>query len=447
MKKGDFMKVSLVIPAYNESDNIRKVIDVAKKVNLIDEIVVVDDGSTDDTYEKAISAGVKVFRHEKNKGKGEAIRTGIRKSKGDVILFLDADIKNISAKKIALLIKPILNDEADFVKAAFTRKRGRLTEILVKPLMRVVFPGIEFSQPLSGQFCAKRKFLEKIKIEPRWGIDIGILLDAIKERQRIKEVEIGTIIHKKRPPEDLIKMGEDVVKTIFNKAGDVKDFLAFNRKELVGESKGMIAFDLDKTLVDASTIEIIARRFGFFTNLLRLRMMYWRKRIEEYEITSNLAILLKGKKPSDIEKICEKISLKKNAKEVIQQLKKRNYITAIISSAFSPITEYFAKKLDVDDFMCPELITKKGRFTGEVEFSKTFDKCCYQSVCKKKALKILAKKYKMKLNSTIAVGNSENDIEMLQTAGLGIALKGNKKLERVADVVIKDLTEILLYVD
>ncbi len=440
------MKVSAIIPAYNEEKTIRSVIETAKKSNYIYEIIVVDDGSVDKTRELALEAGAKVVTHRKNMGKGRAIKTGISKSSGDILVFLDADI-NWKHRKIEALVEPILRDEADFVKSSFTRKRGRLTELLVKPLIKTIFSGIEFSQPLSGQFAGKKEFFKTLSIEDKWGIDIGILLDAIKQKQRIKEVNIGTIIHKKRPLEDLIVTGEDVVKTIFKKAAEMEEFLSFDARNLVAEGiKGVAAFDLDGTLINGSSIEYLAKRFGFKRRLDALRLAFKRCKIKEQHITTELAKCLKGIKKSYIEKVCEHITLKRNVQAVIRQLKKRGYVIVIISSAFSPVVEYFAKKLDADEFYCPRLLEHRDKYTGEVDFSDIYDEdCCQQSVCKRKVLERVAKNYGIRLKDTIAVGDSPNDICMIKSAGTGIAIKGSRKLEKISDAIIYDLSEVLLY--
>src|SRR3989338_9102858 len=98
------MKVSCVIPEFNESATITKVLSTLKKVKTISEIIVVDDGSSDNTYRLAKSAGVRVLRHRTNKGKGRAIKTGFLHANGDIILFLDADIYNLTPRKVTSII-------------------------------------------------------------------------------------------------------------------------------------------------------------------------------------------------------------------------------------------------------------------------------------------------------------------------------------------------------
>ncbi|VVC03506.1 UDP-N-acetylglucosamine--dolichyl-phosphate N-acetylglucosaminyltransferase [Candidatus Burarchaeum australiense] len=210
--------VSVIIPSYNEEKTVGGVIDAVKKADFVDEIIVVDDGSADRTSEMARKKGVGVIRHEKNLGKGAAIKTGIRKAGGKIILFLDADLENLKPAQITALIEPAVDGDATFVKSAFDGN-GRVTELTVKPLLKFLFPHVQFSQPISGQFCARKEFLERIKLEKDYGMDIGILLDAVRMGETIKEVHIGKIEHRHRPIEARSKDAEQNIRTILKKAG------------------------------------------------------------------------------------------------------------------------------------------------------------------------------------------------------------------------------------
>ena len=425
-------KVSLIIPAYNEENTIRKVLDTAKKVRILDEIIVINDGSTDKTEDVARENNVKIISHKTNLGKGSAIISGIENSSGDILVFIDADLENISPRKITALIHPILNDEADFTKARFTRARGRVTEIAVKPLLRVILPQINIAQPLSGQFAAKREFLESISINRKWGVDIQLLFQAIKKGLRIKEVDIGKLIHKKQPIENLIIMSEQVIKTILEETG------------IITKKFKLVAFDLDKTLIMDSSIEIIAKKLGFEDELKSLRKDYSDGKIKDYEITANLAGHFKGKYPEQIYEICKTIRVSRHAKKVIERLKRRQYKVVIISVAYSPVVEFFAKEFGIDEFACPELVVKNGRFTGEVDIDMRFNnQCCDHSICKKEKLDESSSKYGIRLEECIAIGDGQSDKCMFQAAGLSIS-KG-KKLN--TDLCIKNLAEVLVVVD
>ena len=148
--------VSIVIPAYNEEATVAKVVSVARKLSYVDEVIVVDDGSTDRTVEEAENAGATVISHIMNEGKGSAIKTGFKYSHGNIVAFIDADVSNFTSEKIDKIIRPILEDRTDITKTKFARESGRVTELTAKPLLGFFFPELDYEQPLSGQFAGKR---------------------------------------------------------------------------------------------------------------------------------------------------------------------------------------------------------------------------------------------------------------------------------------------------
>ena len=210
--------VSIIIPAYNEEATVSKVVGVAKELPYVTEVIVVDDGSYDKTVEEAKFAGADVISHASNQGKGSAIKTGFRHSKGDIIAFIDADIYNLTQEKIDMIIRPILEGRTDITKTKFVRESGRVTELTAKPLLKFFFPEINFKQPLSGQFAGKRSVLNKIKFEKDYGVDVGIVLDADVRGIKIEEVDIGEIKHDMSPLENLNEMANEVTRTIVDRA-------------------------------------------------------------------------------------------------------------------------------------------------------------------------------------------------------------------------------------
>ena len=417
------MKISCIIPAFNEESTIINVIKNVKKIKVINEIVVVDDGSTDNTYTNAKSEEVKVIKHAQNKGKGAAIKTGVSHSSGDIILFLYADLYSISPKKIASILQPLENDEADFVKTSFTRARGRVTELVVKPLFSVIFPFIKFNQPLSGQFAIKRDLLKELKIDDKWGVDIQILLQLVKKGVRISEVDIGKLKHKKQPIENLTIMSEQVIRSILSELG------------IIANKHKLVIFDFDKTLIRESSIEIVAKEFGFKKELQRLRANCKNGKIRDYNLTLELANFIKGRIEKDFEKVFKNINLRRTAKGVINRLKKRQYEVGIISVAFSPIIHYFADKIGIDrtNTICPILVTdKNGKYTGEViAKTKYHSKCCDKIICKADAAKELMKKLNVKPEECIAVGDGKSDECLFRACGLSLAYKPDRKSTRL----------------
>ena len=217
-KPKKYQKVSVIIPAYNEEETVAKVVDVVKKVSVVDEIIVVNDGSSDNTEQEALKAGAIVINHETNKGKGQALYTGYQHAECDIIAFIDADIYNLTSAKVEAMIRPILEGKTDITKTKFSRASGRVTELTAKPLLNFFFPEISFEQPLSGQFAAKKEVLKRINFESDYGVDVGIVIDADVLGISIMEVDIGAIEHDMSPLSDLNLMANEVVRTIIGRA-------------------------------------------------------------------------------------------------------------------------------------------------------------------------------------------------------------------------------------
>ena len=240
--KPKYQKVSVIIPAYNEENTVAIVVDVIKSVSCVDEVIVVDDGSYDNTAQEAIKAGAIVISHEVNKGKGEALYTGYKNAECDIIAFIDADIHNLTASKVESMIKPILTGKAEITKTKFARESGRVTELTAKPLLNFFFPEISFEQPLSGQFAARKEILKKIHFEKDYGVDVGIVIDADVLGISIMEVDIGAIEHDMSPLTDLHLMANEVVRTIMNRANKygrvtmIDDIGLYIRMSIVGLS-------------------------------------------------------------------------------------------------------------------------------------------------------------------------------------------------------------------
>lgn len=211
-------KITIIIPAYNEESTVGEVVKTAKKLSYVSEIIVVNDGSNDNTEDEAKNAGAIVINHKTNQGKGSAIETGVKHATGDILAFIDADISNLTSKKIDVMIKPIIEHKADITKTKFSRQSGRVTELTAKPLLGLFFPEVNFEQPLSGQFAGRRTALNKVKFEKDYGVDVGIVLDADVHGIKIEEVDIGSIEHDMSPLSSLNEMANEVVRTIIDRA-------------------------------------------------------------------------------------------------------------------------------------------------------------------------------------------------------------------------------------
>ena len=198
------MKIACVIPAWNEESHIAKVIAGAK--NYVDEVIVVDDCSHDNTAQIAKKNGAVVLRHPINRGQGAALQTGNEyalKNQADIIVHFDADDQFIAAE-IKDIIEPLIADQADIVFGSRFLDRQTnfpfFKKYVIMPLGQIfsrVILGIKLSDPQNGFRAFNRRAAEIISIENRGMAHASeIQMKSLKNNLRIKEVPITVIYHR-----------------------------------------------------------------------------------------------------------------------------------------------------------------------------------------------------------------------------------------------------------
>jgi len=244
LKERKGYKISLAFPTLNEEATIGEEIEIIKKIlsedyPLLDEIVVIDSGSTDETLKVAKEAGAEVYhsadilpRMGNYMGKGENLWKSLFVLEGDIIVWLDADIKNIHPKFVYGLVGGLLKYEhLLFVKAYYQRPiqlngeeneygGGRVTEILVRPLFSLFFPELAtLYQPCSGECAGKRELLEMLPFPCGYGIETGMLIDIYNRfgPQVIGQVNLDLRIHRNQPAWALGKMGFEILYAFLNR--------------------------------------------------------------------------------------------------------------------------------------------------------------------------------------------------------------------------------------
>ena len=448
-------RITVVIPALNEEKTIGSVIRLAKRTKGVDEVIVVDDNSADGTLDEAFRNGAEAFKSAVL-GKGFSMREGLERAKNEVVVFLDGDIESYDRDVVERLAEPLLNDQCDFVKGSFSREAGRVTELVAKPLLSILFPELtRYSQPLGGMIAARKDFLLKLKFENDYGVDIGILIDMHNRGARIREVDIGPIANKSKPWQALGRMSREVSKAILKRA-EIRKILSLDelgtinviRDEMEDSINAsmlhlskMILFDMDDTILLERFIHRAAESLGFQDRLNNILSMNH----EPYIITMQIAGLLRDVSLDELLRITDGIGIVAGLDEVIGTLKSRGYLVGIVSDSYDVVANFVKKKVGADFALANELEVMGGKATGEVRVPSFFIRGeksrCNHGVCKSNALMHLSEKHGVSLADMIAVGDSEADICMVKMAGIGVAFcSDNKLLNAVADKIISEKT-------
>ena len=231
--------VSVCLPARDEESTVAAIVTIirAELESLIDEVIVIDDHSTDHTAAVARSAGARVVAVEQvlasggpGEGKGEALWKSVHASSGDIIVWCDADVTNFGGHFVLGLLGPLLLDPTtQFVKGFYQRPYngmavggGRVTELVSRPLLSLYFPELgHVVQPLAGEYAGRRSVLESVPFVQGYGVDVALLIDIARKHgvDSIAQVDLGTRIHRNRPLDELGPMAMAVTRTILARAG------------------------------------------------------------------------------------------------------------------------------------------------------------------------------------------------------------------------------------
>lgn len=240
--KGD-RSVSVCIPCRNEAETIGdlvRMIDQSLLGSLVDEMIVLDDGSTDGTADIAEEAGATVvpvdvvhFFHGSARGKGNALWSSLVASNGDFVVWCDGDITSFTPEWIVRLVMPLLiDDELGLVKASYQRPShlgggGRTTELVARPLLSLFFPELaELQQPLAGEYAGRRSMLESIPFATGWGVEIGMIVDMFEKFgvNSLGQVDLGMRLHRHHRLETLAIQAAEVTATLLSRLPDAPSF-------------------------------------------------------------------------------------------------------------------------------------------------------------------------------------------------------------------------------
>ncbi|MEO3978358.1 glucosyl-3-phosphoglycerate synthase [Streptomyces sp. CAU 1734] len=228
--------VSVVLPALNEQETVGDIVAEIRRAlmgpsGLVDELVVIDSGSTDRTAEAAAAAGARVVHRDAVlpripavPGKGEVLWRSLLVTRGDIVCFIDADLRDFSADFVSGIVGPLLTDpEVQFVKAMYDRplgtapgQGGRVTELVARPLLNLHWPQLAgFVQPLGGEYAARRTLLERLRFPVGYGVELGLLVDALHTvgLDALAQVDVGSRKHRHQDGQALGRMAAAIYRT------------------------------------------------------------------------------------------------------------------------------------------------------------------------------------------------------------------------------------------
>lgn len=246
-KEEQNLTISLCIPTLNEEETIGKEVvlfksELMNRYPLLDEIAIIDSGSKDNTLEVASNFGAdtylasEILPHlEEKKGKGENLWKAIYQLKGDIIVYVDADIKNIHPRFVYGLVAPLIyRPEIKYVKAFYDRPLavsdkvrpsggGRVTEILTRPLFSLFYPELTaIIQPLSGEYAVRRDVLQEIPFPIGYGVETSHLIDVYNKHglKAFAQTDLDKRVHRNQSTQALGRMAFGLLQTFLTRAGD-----------------------------------------------------------------------------------------------------------------------------------------------------------------------------------------------------------------------------------
>jgi glucosyl-3-phosphoglycerate synthase len=234
--------ISVCLPARDEAATIGPIVarvheELVVGLPLVDEIVVIDDGCRDRTAAIAEQAGARVFPVDeilpdlpRGRGKGNALWLSLYACDGDIICWLDADVRNFSARFVTKLVAPLLSDPGiGFVKGHYRRPLdgqptggGRVTELMARPLISALFPHLaRFVQPLAGEYAGRRALLETVPFVEGWGVELGLLIDLVARfgEGAVAQADLEVREHRNRPLDELGPSAMAILVTGLRRAG------------------------------------------------------------------------------------------------------------------------------------------------------------------------------------------------------------------------------------
>ena len=276
-------RVAVIIPARDEEATVGSIIEairadlMAGPMPLVDDLLVVDSDSTDDTAAVAVAAGARVLAtHEILEeiptvtGKGEAMWRGIAATDADILVFLDADLRSFTPAYVVGLLGPLLLDPSvHLVKAAYERPMvdgsgtraaggGRVTELVARPILNLHWPELAgIAQPLAGEYAVRRSLVEALALPCGYGVEFAILVDTAERLgiDAIAQVDLGERVHRHQDEQQLGRMAAEIWQVALDRIDPDRTAV----RPVTGTGIAQFAYGPDRLWISEHPIDALVR--------------------------------------------------------------------------------------------------------------------------------------------------------------------------------------------
>ena len=376
---------TVVIPALNEAARIADVVRHAWKDPATAEVIVIDDSSIDETVERARCAGARVILSSLL-GKGASMRDGAEAAGSELVVYLDGDLHGLREAIVSDLCRPLLDGEADFVKARFGRGGGRVTELTAKPMLKVFFPELaHFGQPLGGIVAARRSLLQSLSFEDGYGVDVGLLIDAHRAGARLAEVDIGSLEHDSQPLLDLAVMANEVSRVIFLRARSagrlhVEQIAAMHETQrlasasieyILSRRRGrtrVLLLDMDGTVTSGRYVVELAR----VTGNERALGGWLDGQDDAVTRSEGIASLFRFVHRNQFERVAHDMPIRPGVVDWVNRMRRKGFMVGLVSDSYFVAADILRRRIFADFALAHTLQFDDEVCNGELRINPAF---------------------------------------------------------------------------
>lgn len=423
--------VSIIIPSLNQRELVANVIDQLRELNKMVEIIVVDNGSIDQTNEIAHASGARFFVVSRE-GVGSCLAEGLDRAQGDNVILWGADLKLLEPDSISAIVSLLEKDEADFIITSFENSYDPVSELTARPMLKVFFPEIaRIKEPFAKVFSGKRDLISKIKIERDEAFGVGLLIDVSQIGVRIKEHPITSVFPSPKPIDEANdRIADSCARTIIERAAKfrrVQSHLisdALDRKiadsgqienvlEKIDSNKNLLLIGIDQVIIHGHYLESLFHYSGHsddYLNLINNRNLDFSTKVQR------LAKCLNSVPKYIFEKTASTLPIKNKVVETILSLKRIGYQIGLVSDDFSVAAEIFRSRIFADFCVANNIGFKKSVCSGEITFSPLFNPSSpsdSRGICRSHFVDFLKNHEKLSTTKVLSLGGATSDIPML----------------------------------